>query len=164
MYSRILTFIIAFILWSVLSFSLDWQHIIAGLAVSGLVALVMGDMFTGHAKKWFSPKRYLWFGVLMLVFTRECVKANIDVAFRVLSPNLRINPGIVKVSTKLKSETAFVFLANLITLTPGTFSVDIDKENGYLYVHWIDVKAFDAEGASRIIVTKFERILKEVFE
>jgi multicomponent Na+:H+ antiporter subunit E len=86
------------------------------------------------------------------------------VAYRVLHPKLPINPGIVKVKTILKTETGLTFLANFITLTPGTFSVDIDKDKGYLYIHWIDVKTQNIEEASQIIVSKFERILKEVFE
>jgi len=125
---------------------------------------MMGDMFTDYPHKWLSPKRYLWFFIYIFIFGWECLKANLDVACRVLHPRLPINPGIVKVKTKLKTETALTFLANFITLTPGTFSIDVDKENGYLYIHWIDVKTQDVEEATRIIVSRFERILKEVFE
>ncbi|MBN1913754.1 MAG: Na+/H+ antiporter subunit E [Candidatus Omnitrophica bacterium] len=164
MRSRTVTFIICFLMWMLLSFRLDWQHLAVGLIVALLAALAMGEMFTDSAFKWFEPKRYLWFFVYIFVFTWECFKANIDVAFRVLSPDLPINPGIVKVKTILKTETALTFLANFITLTPGTLSVDIDRGEGELYIHWINVRTQDVEEASRIIVAKFERILKEVFE
>ena len=100
----------------------------------------------------------------MLIFAWECFKANIDVAYRVIHPDMPINPGIVKVKTSLKSETGLTFLANSITLTPGTLTVDIDKENGSLYVHWIDVKNKDVKGATEKIVKKFEKILTEIFE
>jgi len=163
-YSRVVTFSVSFILWLLLSFSLDWQHLAAGILVSLLVAFIMGDMFTEKAKHWSHPGRYAWFVVYMAVFAWECVKSNIDVASRVLHPHLPVNPGIVKVKTILKTETGLTFLANFITLTPGTFTVDIDKEEGCLYIHWINVQAQDVEAASRIIVSKFERILKEVFE
>ena len=86
----------------------------------------------------------------------QIVLANIDVAYRVLHPALPINPGIVKVKTNLKSDTALTFLANSITLTPGTLSVDIDKDKGFLYIHWIDVKAKDVEAATKIIADIFE--------
>lgn len=162
--SRTVTFIICLILWLLLSFSLDWQHILAGLLVSLLAASTIGDMFAEKANKWFDLHRYAWFLYYIVVFTWECIKANLDVAYRVLHPRLPINPGIVKVKTILKSETGLTFLANFITLTPGTFSVDIDKEKGFIYIHWIDVKTQDIEWASSIIVSKFERILKEVFE
>jgi len=151
-------------LWLLLSFSLDLQHICIGIIVAFLVAYMMGDMFTNEPVKWFQPRRYFWFVFYLGVFIWECLKANIDVAIRVLHPKLPINPGIVRVKTSLKTETAITFLANSITLTPGTFSVDIDEEEGYLYIHWIDVKTKDIEEASRLIVKKFEQILKEVFE
>jgi len=164
MRSQVVTFIISLFIWLLLSFSLDWQHLLVGGLVSLLVAVMMGDMFTDYPHKWLSPKRYLWFFIYIFIFGWECLKANLDVACRVLHPRLPINPGIVKVKTKLKTETALTFLANFITLTPGTFSIDVDKENGYLYIHWIDVKTQDVEEATRIIVSRFERILKEVFE
>ncbi|GAG73932.1 unnamed protein product [marine sediment metagenome] len=98
------------------------------------------------------------------MFLWECFKANLDVAYRVLHPRLPINPGIVKVRTKLTTDTALTFLANSITLTPGTMSVDIDKDNGILYIHWIDVKTKDVESATRIIVDRFEKVLKKIFD
>jgi len=164
MRSRIITFLISLIIWSLLSFSLDWQHLLTGILVALVVALMMGDMFTNKFYKWFNPHRYAWFSIYIFVFAWECFKSNLDVAYRVLHPDLPINPGIVKVKTILKTETGLTFLANFITLTPGTFSVDIDKDKGYLYIHWIDVKTQNIEEASQIIVSKFERILKEVFE
>jgi len=163
-YSKAVTFIVSFLLWMLLSFALDWQHIAVGLLVALLVSLIMGDMFTDNPRKWFRPKRYLWFMVYVLVFIWECIKSNLDVAYRVLHPHLPINPGIVKVKTILKTETGLTFLANFITLTPGTFTVDIDQENGYLYIHWIDVATQDVEEASKKIVSTFENILKKVFE
>ncbi|HHH78266.1 MAG TPA: cation:proton antiporter, partial [Thermoplasmatales archaeon] len=66
----------------------------------------------------------------------QMAKANFDVAYRVITG--KINPGIVKMSPGLKSDTALTFLANSITLTPGTLSVDTDDEKN-LYVHWINI-------------------------
>jgi multicomponent Na+:H+ antiporter subunit E len=98
------------------------------------------------------------------IFIWECIKANFDVAYRVGHPDLPINPGIVKVKTSLKSDTGLTFLANSITLTPGTLSVDVDQEEGFLYVHWIDVKDKDIEKATKLIIGRFEPILKRIFE
>lgn len=107
--------------------------------------------------------RIIWLIYYFLVFLWECLKANLDGAWRVIHPNLPINPGIVKVRTTLRTDLALVLLANTITLKPGTMTVDIDKENGFLYVHWVDVRAHDIETATELIVGKFERILKKVF-
>jgi multicomponent Na+:H+ antiporter subunit E len=123
-----------------------------------------GDMFVKRPHVFKHINRYLWFLYYIPLFIWECIKANIDVAYRVAHPDLPINPGIVKVKATLKSDTALTFLANSITLTPGTMSVDIDEENGFLYIHWIDVKDKDIQRTTEIIVKKFEDILRRIFE
>jgi len=172
--SQIILFILALLIWSFLTWPLDYQHLLIGILVSGFVSFMTGDMFVNpaplqrcgvkrpHVFKRVS--RYLWFLYYIPLFIWECIKANIDVAYRVTHPDLPINPGIVKVKTTLKSDTALTFLANSITLTPGTMSVDIDEENGFLYIHWIDVKDKDIKIATEIIVKIFEDVLRRIFE
>lgn len=70
-------------------------------------------------------------------FLWALVKANVDVALRIITG--RVKPGIVKVSSGLESGLAQTLLADSITLTPGTMTVDVDPENGDLFVHWINV-------------------------
>ena len=164
MKSRIILFILAFLIWSFLTWPLDLQHLIVGIFVCGFAAFMTGDMFTKRPHHFVHPARYLWFLYYVPLFIWECIKANIDVAYRVAHPDLPINPGIVKVKTTLKSDTALTFLANSITLTPGTMSVDIDQENGFLYIHWIDVKDKDIQRATEIIVKVFEDVLRRIFE
>jgi multicomponent Na+:H+ antiporter subunit E len=74
-----------------------------------------------------------------------------------------IHPGIVKIKTSLKSDSAITALANSITLTPGTLTVDV-TDDGYLYVHWINVKATDTDEASKLIAQKFEYFIERIFE
>ena len=165
MKSKIVLFLIALVVWSLLSWAPDWQHLFVGIFVALVVALTTGDLFILRPHILKHPLRYWYFCVYYVpILLWECLKANIDVAYRVLHPSLPINPGIVKVETNLKSDTALTFLANSITLTPGTLTVDIDSDNGVLYVHWIDVKAKDIEAATRIIVQRFERVLKNIFD
>ncbi len=162
--SQIILFILAFLVWSFLAWPLDYQHLIIGIFVAGFVSLLTGDMFIKRPHVFKSVSRYLWFLYYVPLFIWECIKANIDVAYRVAHPDLPINPGIVKVKTTLKSDTALTFLANSITLTPGTMSVDIDEENGFLYIHWIDVKDKDIQKDTEIIVKIFEDVLRRIFE
>jgi multicomponent Na+:H+ antiporter subunit E len=143
---------------------LDWQHLTVGLLVSLFVSYAVGDLFTKNPWKFKEPKRYLWLVYYLIVLIWEMIKANLDVAYRVIHPKLPIKPGIVKVKTKLRSEAALTYLANSITLTPGTFTIDVDQENGYLYIHWIWVKSDDIEEATGIIVRRFEKILEKIFE
>jgi multicomponent Na+:H+ antiporter subunit E len=164
MISRLILFFIGFVVWMLLTWPLDLQHLIVGILVSAFVSFMTGDMFVKRPHVFKHPTRYLWFLYYVPVFIWECIKANIDVAYRVGHPDLLINPGIVKVKTTLKSDTGLTFLANSITLTPGTMCVDIDEENGFLYIHWIDVKDKDIQKATEIIVRTFEDILRKVFE
>lgn len=165
MKSRIILFIVAFLVWALLNWVPDWQHLLVGGFVAFFVALMTGDMFIKRPYVLKHPPRYWYFIVYYIpVFLWECLKANIDVAYRVLHPGLPIKPGIVKVKTSLKTDTALTFLANSITLTPGTMTVDIDRDNGILYIHWINVRATDTKEATRIIVRRFEKILGKIFE
>jgi len=158
-------FILSYVVWCFLSWVPDWQHLIAGVPIAFIVAMLTGDLFIKRPRTLAQPLRYWYFFVVYVPrFLWECIKANIDVAYRVLHPALPINPGIVKVKTKLKTDTGITFLANSITLTPGTMSVDVDKDNGVLYIHWINVKEKDVEAATKVIVEKFEKILMKIFE
>ena len=162
---KLVLFCVAFVSWILLNWVPDWQHLAVGIAVSALTAILTGDLFISRPHLLSHPFRYWHFLVYYLpVFLWECFKANIDVAYRVLHPQLPISPGIVKVKTILKTDTALTFLANSITLTPGTLSVDIDKERSCLYVHWIEVKGKDVETATKQVVERFERILRKIFE
>ena len=78
-----------------------------------------------------------------------------------IKPVIPINPGIVSVRTKLKSPIGRMALANSITLTPGTLTVDIKEDK--LYIHWIDVTDLDEEAATRKIVSGFEKYLEVIF-
>jgi multicomponent Na+:H+ antiporter subunit E len=109
-----------------------------------------------------TPKSLFYTFYYILVFLVELVKSNIDVTRRVLSPGLNINPGIVKVETKLKSKMARLILADSITLTPGTFTIEITGNT--LYIHWIDVQEQGVNEATEAIVRKFEKILEEIYE
>jgi len=164
MKSRIILFILGLLVWLVLSWPADAQHLLVGIVIASFVAFMTGDMFVQRPHLFTQIKRYLWFLYYLPIFIWECIKANIDVAYRVSHPDVPIHPGIVKVKTTLKSETGLTFLANSITLTPGTLSVDVDQERGFLYVHWIDVKDKDVEKATEIVVERFEKILRRIFE
>lgn len=165
MRSRVALFLVAFAVWLLLTWPPDWQHLLIGLGAGGLVAYMAGDLFIGRHHLLRHPSRYIVFLFEYLpIFFWEVFKANLDVAYRVISPRMPIHPGIVRVRTSMTSDIGLTFLANSITLTPGTMTVDVDRENGLLYIHWIEVRTTDPEKATEIIVRRFERILSRVFE
>lgn len=164
MSGRMILFILGFAVWAALNWPPDWHNITAGIMITGLITYIAGDLFISTPRLFKRPTRYFWFLCYIPLFLWECIKANLDVAYRVMHPDIPINPGIVKIKTNLKSDTALTFLANSITLTPGTMSVDIDKDNGFLYIHWINVKDKDVDRATKLIAGKFEGILRRIFE
>lgn len=165
MKSKVVLFILALLTWLILSWSFDWQHLVVGALVSLLVSAMVGGLFITRPHLLRHPMRYVYFFFAYLpLLLWEVIKANFDVAYRVAHPKLPINPGIVKLKTNLRSDTGITFLANSITLTPGTMTVDVDKEAGILYVHWIDVKEKDIEAATRYIAGRFEPLLDKIFE
>ncbi|GAB4232490.1 MAG: Na+/H+ antiporter subunit E [Acidobacteriota bacterium] len=165
MTSRIAFYIVALVVWCVLTWPTDVQNLVAGLIVCAVATWIAGHIFVGRAHLLVDPRRYLVFLFQYLpLFLWEVFKANFDVAYRVLHPLRPIRPGIVEVKTTLVSDIGLTFLANSVTLTPGTMTVDVDRERGRLYVHWIDVKATESEEATRRVVGRFEPILRKVFE
>ena len=155
-------FLIMFLLWMLLTFNLAVANIIVGLIAALITALVFGSQFKLDWKKFYNPLRYFWLLIYVFIFVWECIKANIDVAYRVLSPRLPIKPGIVKVNSSLKSSFAKAILANSITMTPGTITLDmIDND---LYVHWIYVSSDDSKVYTQKIIGRFEKLLKRIFE
>jgi len=130
--------------------------------VALVAASVLAAVLPEGIGKALDPRRWFFFLLYVPYFLYYCVKANLDVAVRVIHPDVPIKPGIVKVRTTLTGQMARTFLANSITLTPGTLTVDIDGQD--LYIHWINVGADDTEARSREICGRFEPLLRRIFE
>lgn len=167
---RISLFLVSVVIWYLLSWpydfqshTMDWQIFIAGIVFSIVASILFVEVFTRHPHKLFAPARYFWALCYMFLLFFYMLLANLDVVYRVIHPLMPIRPGIVKVKTRLKSESGRTALANSITLTPGTLTVDI-TDDGYLYIHWLVVRETDVEGASKRIVARFEPLLEKIFE
>ena len=82
--------------------------------------------------------------VYLVLFLKELLTANLDVAYRVLHPRMPIEPDVLEVPLRVRSDLAVTTIANSITLTPGTLSMDYDEERNALYVHAITSREEDA--------------------
>ncbi len=167
---RVVLFIVTYVLWIFLTWPFDLafsrvyvQDLLVGLVVALVVAVVMKEVVTEPFSRFINPLRLFWFILYLLILAWDILKANFDVAYRVLHPDMPIRPGVVKVKTKLTSASGISVLANSITLTPGTLTVEATKD-GYLYVHWINIKSTDIEEATKHIVSRFEGLIMKVFE
>jgi len=119
-------------LWSI-------YEILFGIIFAVLVGFVARNIFIKDNYRMLNPVRWILALVYIIgPFFVAMAKANFDVAYRVITG--RIRPGIVKISPDLKTDLGINMLANSITLTPGTLSVDINNDTNELYIHWINVK------------------------
>jgi len=165
---RLIYFVLAFIVWVLLTWpfangKIDFQVVIAGVIAAFLIAVLFHEILPKEHLVFISPVRVFWFLVYVPVFFYYVMKANLDVVYRALHPKMPIKPGIVKIKTNLKTESGITALANSITLTPGTLTVDL-TDDGFLYVHWINVKSDDVEQATKLIARRFEWFLQRIFE
>ena len=138
------------------------QELIVGVAISMILTLVIAK-YVDYRIDYKFPIRLLVFVFAYLpIFIWQLILANIDVARRVLSPTIPLKPGFVKVETELKGDFSKLMLANSITLTPGTLSVDIDGQD--LYVHTVEVKGQTKEEQRKHISSLFEKWIGVIFK
>lgn len=154
-------FVTLMLFWLMLSGKLDTDVLIVGAVASLIIALLYRDGLSFFTEFRFTPQAmvagFRYYGY----FLRELFKSNLKMAAIVLSPSLPITPGIVKVRTRLKSRMGRLMLANSITLTPGTLTVEMAGE--WLYIHCVTLGATDIEAATAEIVSGFESYLEVMY-
>lgn len=155
------TFLVLFSSYVLLA-GFDPQELMLGAAVSLVLTFILAKLVNYTIDYRFPIKLLVFLAVYLPVFTWQLILSNIDVARRVLSPIIPLNPGFVKIKTDLKGDFGKLVLANSITLTPGTLSVDVDGE--YLYIHTVDVKGKTLEENTENISGKFEKLLGGIFK
>ena len=142
--------------WAALQGELNAANLVIGFLVSAALIYLFRRMF-------FRPL-YFRKGVLgltlALVFIKELIKSNIAVLRVVLNPWLRVRSGVIAVPTELTNDVALTMLANMITLTPGTLTLDISPDRRYLYVHTLNLD--DPEEVKQEIRQAFEVYLREL--
>ena len=108
-----------------------------GLVVGVPVAYALREFYTPALDVRGSLRSVPWIARYLAVFTYELLTANVDVAYRVLRPSMPIDPDVIAVPLRVESDAAVTTIANSITLTPGTLTMDHDSETNTLYVHAI---------------------------
>lgn len=154
-------FVILFPLWLALNGSLAPDVLIVGLIAALVIASVSRSSLSPLTEFRATPAALWAVPLYLLYFLRELVRSNLRLAAVVLSPELPLNPGIVKVRTRLKSRMGRLLLANSITLTPGTLTVELQDD--WLYVHWVRMETDDSDEATARIVAGFERYLEVIY-
>lgn len=157
MNSLFLINILMALVWAAVTGSFSLPNLIFGFALSALALSLIREQvgtvgYMGRAGRVIS---------LFLLFLYELVLSAVSVAKLVLSPRMAINPAFIAYPLKVDKDFEITLLANLITLTPGTLSVDVSPDRRTLYIHAIDVT--DVEALKRDIAEGFEMKIMEAF-
>jgi len=146
--------VLLFVMWLILTANSQMSNILIGLVVSFSIALLYTKLFTHKAFEFISP---FWLGVYLWILLKNLIISNLRITKRILSKDMKLSPAIVAVKTNLDSDWKKLLLANSITLTPGTLTLDIKDDT--LFIHVIE---YD-EGSSKESITKeFEDIIAKV--
>lgn len=146
------------VVWLAITGSASLHNLFLGLVVSVLSLRLIREQTVTKGY----PVRPLRVALLVGLFFVELAKSAFKVAVLVVKPKMEIKPGIFAYPLTVKGDFEIALLANLITLTPGTLSVDVSEDRKTLYVHALDCS--DVDGARRDIAEGFERRIREAFE
>ena len=145
------------IAWAAVSGSASPHNLLLGF-VLGAIALAIVRQSIGRGAYVFRAGRIL---SLALLFLKELALSAWTVAMAVLKPRMDIKPGIFAFPLTVDRDFEITLLANLITLTPGTLSVDVSDDRRTLYVHALDCS--NPQAARKAIAEGFERKIMEAF-
>jgi multicomponent Na+:H+ antiporter subunit E len=144
------------VIWMFLSEHYSFASFLAGFLIgSGLLFLLNRFIPDSYYFKYVKAIVYLIF-----LFLKELILANLEVLKWVYKPKLDFQPGIIALPIDVKKNWEITLLANLITLTPGTLSVDVSRDQRFIYIHAIDLP--DVNDTIVGIKNTFEKAIKEV--
>ncbi|MCO6487077.1 MAG: Na+/H+ antiporter subunit E [Phaeodactylibacter sp.] len=139
--------------WAALTGNFDYENFLFGFLLSfGIMWLISRS--SGDTRYFTLVLKVLAF---IGFFIKELVKANLEVAYDVITPRFHMTPGIVRIPLEANTKLEITFLANLISLTPGTLSLDVSDDQKVLYVHSMYIA--DKEEFIRSIKDGFEKRL-----
>lgn len=105
------------------------------------------------------PFRLFWF---LLFYIKEVILSNLKVAWDVVTPGYLSNPGFIALELDAKKEGELLVLANLISMTPGTLSLDISTDHKVIYIHAMYMD--DPESLKRMLKQNFESRVIDLFK
>lgn len=155
MLSRLLLNLVLAFVWCLLQNEISLRQFLIGYLVGVTAMLFFPRSFQQERR--YLRKVQLSFQ-LAVFFVKELLIANWTVVKQVLAPKLKIQSGIIAYPLELHNDILITLLANMITLTPGTLSVEVAPDRRFLFIHFLDVD--DVEEEIRIIKDGFERYLR----
>ncbi|NLI83758.1 MAG: Na+/H+ antiporter subunit E [Deltaproteobacteria bacterium] len=155
--SMFLLNIVFAIIWMVITGLFKPENFLGGFAIAYLILWLLHDAIGGPSSYFSKVRQTAGFVVF---FLKELFKANLRVARDVLTITHHMQPGVVAVPLDVETDLEITLLANLITLTPGTLSLDVSDDRKILYVHGMYVN--DLKQFRKDIKEGFERRVMEL--
>ncbi len=134
---------------------------LVGLAVGLPVAYVFRRLYSEELDIRQTLTSVPYILLYVLVFLKEVIVANVDVAYRVLVPGRALKPQVILVPLRVETALGVTTIANSVTITPGTMTLDHDPDQNALYVHMIDGR--DPEAVVEPI-RQWERYALRIFD
>lgn len=161
MVATLLRILLLTLMWILLQGTLSVGHVLLGVVFGWGILRMSGPLFNPRERRLrrgARPLRRLWWNLLLLlVFLREVVRSALQVAWFVIQPTLDIRPAIIEYPLDVKTDREITALANMISLTPGTLSLDVSPDRSCLYVHSIFVEDEDASVVQAEIKSTLEK-------
>lgn len=156
MKNRFLTNLLLTFIWLALTGNFTYTNFLFGFLLSYFILSVItrGNRKASYFRM--LPKVIAF----IFYFLWELLKANLQVAYEVMTPGYHMTPAIIKYPLKVQSDLQITFLANLITLTPGTLSLDVSDDKKVMYIHTMYLK--DRESFINGIKNGFEKRILEI--
>jgi multicomponent Na+:H+ antiporter subunit E len=145
------------LVWAMLTGNFSLRNFAFGFLL-GFLVLYASRHGVGGAPRYAVRVRHA--ASFLFFFLWELILANLRVAREIITPGLQMRPGIIAIPLDARTDAEITMLANLITLTPGTMSMDVSTDRRVLYIHAMYVD--DADELRRKLKDGFERRLLEV--
>lgn len=145
------------LVWAFLHTSYTAVNFATGYLIGAVIILLLGRII---GKKQFYLHRVVIGMKLFLIFIRELFVASMQVLYQVMQPKLKIRPGIIKMEIYLDTPLQIILLTNMITLTPGTMTVEVAEDNSAIFIHNLDIR--DADAVCADIEKNFEKNIWEM--
>jgi multicomponent Na+:H+ antiporter subunit E len=151
--------IVLAIVWGAITGTFTGLNLLLGAAIGGVAVLLLRSAF--------APPRILrkigQIASLILLFLYELAASAVRVAIVVLTPSMKadLRPAIIAFPLTVKSDAEITLLANLITLTPGTLSIDVSEDRSVLFVHVLTLSTREALIAD--VAGGFEAKVREIY-
>lgn len=151
--------IVLAMLWVAMTGAFSGPNLLLGVAIASLAVVLLRSVLV----PWPVLRRVRQATALLGLFLYELIASAIRVTLVVLSPDMarRLNPAVVAFPLTVRSDAEITLLANLITLTPGTLTVDVSQDRSLLYVHVLALETREALVAD--IAGGFEMRVRELF-